>query len=304
MSKKAAKPDPEANRPATRMRVGRIEARRAKAERNLRLFNLLKAGVPVAEIALQEGLSVRRARELVQEMLERREIDPPAGFVQLQIGRLGDAMMVAHTAMMEGDLKALDRVLRIVGELDRYHGFARAQASAGAAATRVAPRSHAPARPARADRGGGKSSRKGLKTLSRAPENGDAAARGAPHAMMSGVSASSSCVNLSRNSELALLQPLQLQLIGLPGVAQRFDGGVEVAVLFAQPLQLIRQNGALFLAQILLRHAPFRPNQAPGPARAPPQRICECGRKFARPPRRTPAAARAALKILSRGAMN
>ncbi|MGO4870381.1 MAG: hypothetical protein ACLPGW_07180 [Roseiarcus sp.] len=139
MSKKAAKPDPEANRPATRMRVGRIEARRAKAERNLRLFNLLKAGVPVAEIALQEGLSVRRARELVQEMLERRDIDPPAGFVQLQIGRLGDAMMVAHTAMMEGDLKALDRVLRIVGELDRYHGFARAQASAGAAATGSLP---------------------------------------------------------------------------------------------------------------------------------------------------------------------
>jgi hypothetical protein len=62
---------------------------------------------------------------------------------------------------------------------------------------------------------------------------------------------------------------LQLQLIGLSGVAQRFDGGVEVAVFFAQPLQLTRQNGAFFLAQVFLRHAPLRPNR-PRPARAPP----------------------------------
>ena len=43
-------------------------------------------------------------------------------------------MMVAHAAMMEGNMQALDRVLRIVGELDRYHGFhgAAAQPAAGA----------------------------------------------------------------------------------------------------------------------------------------------------------------------------
>jgi len=105
--------------------------------RNVRLFNLLKAGVPIAEIALQEGLSVRRAREVVQEMLERREVDPPAGFVQLQIGRLSDAMMVAHAAMMEGNMQALDRVLRIVGELDRYHGFRSEKGVPAAGATRA-----------------------------------------------------------------------------------------------------------------------------------------------------------------------
>jgi hypothetical protein len=66
-----------------RSRRRRLAAQKTKAERNVRLFNLLKSGVPIAEIALQEGLSVRRARECVQEMLARREIDPPAGFVQL-----------------------------------------------------------------------------------------------------------------------------------------------------------------------------------------------------------------------------
>ncbi len=138
MSKTAAKPDPEPRRAKLdRSRRQRLEARQAKAERNVRLFNLLKAGMPIAEIALQEGLSVRRAREIVQEMLERREVDPPAGFVQLQIGRLSDAMMVAHTAMMEGNLQALDRVLRIVGELDRYHGFSGAPTEPAAGATRA-----------------------------------------------------------------------------------------------------------------------------------------------------------------------
>ena len=138
MSKTAATPEPEPKRvKLDRSRRQRLEARQAKAERNVRLFNLLKSGVPIAEIALQEGLSVRRARELVQEMLERREVDPPAGFAQLQIGRLSDAMMVAYAAMMEGNLQALDRVLRIVGELDRRHGFAGAPAGPGAGATRA-----------------------------------------------------------------------------------------------------------------------------------------------------------------------
>ena len=131
MSEKARKPTPAG-----------LASRRAKAERRLKVFNLLKAGVSVAEIALQEGLSARRTREIVQEALDRREIDPPQGFAQLQIGRLGDALMVAHAAMMEGDLQALDRVVRIVGELDRYHGFPRASSQAPAA---LPPPSGAPA---------------------------------------------------------------------------------------------------------------------------------------------------------------
>lgn len=134
MPKKAHKPDtrPEPARPS------RLEVRRAKAERKLRVFNLLKAGVPVAQIAFQEGLTVRRTRAVIQETLDRREIDPPAGFVQLQVGRLSDAMMVAHAAMMEGNLQALDRLVKIVGELDRYHGFGRALSAPDAATAALA----------------------------------------------------------------------------------------------------------------------------------------------------------------------
>jgi hypothetical protein len=51
-------------------------------------------------------------------------MDPAPGFVQTQIGRLSDAMMIAHTAMMSGNLQALDRVVRLIRELERYHGIA------------------------------------------------------------------------------------------------------------------------------------------------------------------------------------
>ncbi len=101
--------------------------RRASAERKLRILERLTAGISVAHIAQTEKLTIRRVRQIIGEMLARREVDPPAGFVQLQIARLSDAMTVAHTMMMEGDLKAMDRVIKLAGELDRYHGFGRAE---------------------------------------------------------------------------------------------------------------------------------------------------------------------------------
>ena len=64
-------------------------------------------------------------------------------------------------------MHALDRVLRIVGELDRYHGFGRARPSRPLARRgRSAPGPRA--RPARAGRDGGTFPPKGLNTLSRA----------------------------------------------------------------------------------------------------------------------------------------
>ncbi len=119
-----------AKQPSARRRARRIEARRATAERKLRILERLTMGASVANIARVEKVTIRRVRQIVAEMLARREIDPPAGFVHLQIARLSDAMVVAHTMMMEGDLKAMDRLIKLTGELDRYHGFGRAQVAA------------------------------------------------------------------------------------------------------------------------------------------------------------------------------
>ena len=121
---KPAKKSPSQEAPAPPEPARRVAPRRATADRRLRILERLTTGLTVAHIAREEGLSVQRIRRIIAEMLESREIDPPAGFVQLQIARLSEAMIVARTMMMEGDLHAMDRLIKLTGELDRYHGFA------------------------------------------------------------------------------------------------------------------------------------------------------------------------------------
>ena len=105
----------------------RIAPRRKTADQRLRIQERLTMGLTVAHIARVEQLMVRRVRQIIAEMLASREIEPPAGFVQLQIARLSEAMIVARTMMMQGNLQAMDRWIKLTSELDRYHGFAPAQ---------------------------------------------------------------------------------------------------------------------------------------------------------------------------------
>ena len=91
--------------------------------RDLRFVEKLAAGVTIEEIAASEGISVKWARERKAAVLASRAIDPPHEFIQLQIRRLSEAMLVAYSAMTTGDVKAVDQVIKVVRELDRYHGF-------------------------------------------------------------------------------------------------------------------------------------------------------------------------------------
>lgn len=111
----------------------RDRLRRTTAERRLRILERLTAGESVAAVACGEGLTPRRVRQIIAEALASRAVDTPVGFIPLQVGRLGDAMRVAHAKMMAGDLEALDRVVTIVGALDRYHGFGQAGTAAAPA---------------------------------------------------------------------------------------------------------------------------------------------------------------------------
>ncbi|MGD1035999.1 MAG: hypothetical protein ABR878_02160 [Roseiarcus sp.] len=127
---KTRKKSRAAEPPPAPQQARRSAARRATAERKLRILERLTAGVSVGHIARVENVTIRRVRQIIAEMLAKREVDPPAGFVQLQIARLSDAMVVAHTRMMEGDLQAMDRLIKLTGELDRYHGFGRTEIAA------------------------------------------------------------------------------------------------------------------------------------------------------------------------------
>jgi hypothetical protein len=104
----------------TRSRKTRLLARAAKVHWREKIFNQLTAGMSVSLIAAQEGISIRRMRETIQQILDARNVDPAGGFAQLQMARLQDAMMVAHTAMLSGNLEAVDRVVKLVHEMERY----------------------------------------------------------------------------------------------------------------------------------------------------------------------------------------
>ena len=105
---KTAKKSRSGTRPPAPHKAGRSAARRATAERKLRILERLTMGASAANIARVEGIAIRRVRQIVADVLAKREVDPAAGFVPLQIARLGDAMVVARTMMMEGDFQATE----------------------------------------------------------------------------------------------------------------------------------------------------------------------------------------------------
>jgi hypothetical protein len=97
--------------------------KRELAQRDLRLIEKLAAGVTIEEIAASEGISAQWARERKAALLAERATDRPHEFIQLQIRRLNEAMLVAYSSMTSGNVKAVDQVIKVVRELDRYHGF-------------------------------------------------------------------------------------------------------------------------------------------------------------------------------------
>ena len=66
-------------------------------------------------------MTEKRMRALVHEILARRMPEPPAEFLALQVSRLNEALLVAYSAMSGANLGAVDRVVKIARELDRYH---------------------------------------------------------------------------------------------------------------------------------------------------------------------------------------
>ena len=102
-------------------------ARLAKFERERLIVDYLNRGVSVAEIAAHIGVGEKRMRAIIREILARRQPHPPEEFVAIQVNRLNEALLVAFSAMSGTNLKAVDRVIRIVRELDRYHGFVAAE---------------------------------------------------------------------------------------------------------------------------------------------------------------------------------
>ncbi len=101
---------------------------REMALRDSRLVRRLAAGSSIEEVAADEGISLRLARRRVSAILSRSP-EPPAEFAQLQMRRLNEAMIVAYASLKVGNLKAIETVLKVTREYDRYSGLAQTLAA-------------------------------------------------------------------------------------------------------------------------------------------------------------------------------
>ena len=108
MTAPAPAPDPATSRAA------------ARDLRRLRILASLQAGLSYAAIGRAEGLSRERVRQIVAKALAEEGAGTKVDHARVQIARLEPALQLAAGAVAEGNLAAIDRLLRVLDRLDRY----------------------------------------------------------------------------------------------------------------------------------------------------------------------------------------
>ena len=99
------------------------KTRRAKLiERREAYFDLLVSGYSIEQIASHTKTSPSAVCRAVGQALARRHLDAPEDYARLQIARLTKALRCADVSLEEGDLKAIAPFLKVVRELNLYHG--------------------------------------------------------------------------------------------------------------------------------------------------------------------------------------
>jgi hypothetical protein len=105
-------------------------SKRARVTRAQRVLASLIAGAGVDEIGAAERLTRKRTESILRQELRNRWVAPADDFARLQIARLEQMILKLLDRLQNGDLKAIDRALKIVDRLDRYHGFTKAKYAA------------------------------------------------------------------------------------------------------------------------------------------------------------------------------
>jgi len=129
-------PKPASER-ARQRALGKIR-REASIKRQQVYFDLLVSGYSVGQIASQTKKSSSSVRRAVAQALANRRLDAPGDYARLQVARLTKALRCADLSLEEGDLKAIAPFLKIVRELNRYHGV-HVRSAGPAAAPAIAP---------------------------------------------------------------------------------------------------------------------------------------------------------------------
>jgi hypothetical protein len=90
-----------------------------------RMLAALIGGVSPDAIGAEENLPTRTVERTLSDELGRRWVAPAAEFAKIQIARLEGFSLQLMDRIDAGELAAIDRALKILDRLDRYHGFDR-----------------------------------------------------------------------------------------------------------------------------------------------------------------------------------
>jgi hypothetical protein len=82
-------------------------------------------GASLSEIAETEALKPEKVERLIRNELRKRWTAPAQDYARLQIARLEAIASQLKTKSQGGDLPAIDRLLKVLDRLDRYHGFTK-----------------------------------------------------------------------------------------------------------------------------------------------------------------------------------
>jgi hypothetical protein len=86
-------------------------------------FDLLVAGYSIEQIASAMKKSPATVRRVIGQALAKRRLDAPEDYARLQVARLTKALRCADESLEEGDVKAIAPFLKVVRELNLYHGL-------------------------------------------------------------------------------------------------------------------------------------------------------------------------------------
>ena len=117
---------PEPDKPSLRA-LQRLDARQRRvlaARGRPDLFDLVASGYSHEQIAGEMKVSVATVRREVDRVIAARQLDAPEKYVHLQVARLNKALERVVNAVEHDDIKAVEPLMKLVAQLDRYHGLA------------------------------------------------------------------------------------------------------------------------------------------------------------------------------------
>jgi DNA-binding CsgD family transcriptional regulator len=107
---------------ARKRAAGKI-LRELSIKRQEAYFDLLVSGYSVEQIAIAMKKSPATVRRVVGLALAKRRLDPPEDYARIQVARLTKALRCADESLEGGDVKAIEPFLKVVRELNLYHGL-------------------------------------------------------------------------------------------------------------------------------------------------------------------------------------